>query len=123
MIYTANESKYSAFGAINEGPQSAMRSVRDDQGSGLVAAEEIRVGTHEGPAAARFSVHGFTSAVIGHCRQVRGRSAAAPRLPGSVLVSFTPLRGRSPASAGRLSVLVRTFVDASERWCAVLESV
>ena len=97
--------KYSAFGAINEGPQSAMRSLSAiDQGPGLVAAGEIRVGAHERPAGARFSVHGFTSAVMGTVGRCAGRSAAAP---GSVLVSFTPVRGHSPASAGRLSALVR----------------
>jgi hypothetical protein len=60
-----------------------------DQGSGAADLDDLRaparmadrigVGAHKGPAGARFIVHAFTSAVIGHCRQVRGRSAAAPR--------------------------------------------
>jgi hypothetical protein len=41
----------------------------------------------------------------------------------SVLVSFTPVRGRSAVSAGRMSDLVETFADGGGRWCAVLESV
>jgi hypothetical protein len=71
------------------------------------------VGAHEGRAS--FSVHGFTPAVIGRCRQVRGPVGGGPRHQdvGSVLVSFTPVRGRSLASAGRLSALVR---DAGGRW-------
>ena len=49
-------------------------------------------------------------------------SSSKPRLV-SVLVSFTPVRHRSLASAGRPPALVRTLTDAGERWCAVLESV
>jgi hypothetical protein len=81
------------------------------------------VGAHEGGAS--FSVHGFTPAVIGRCRQVRGPVGGGPRHQdlGSVLVSFTPVRHRSPATAGYLSVLVGTLADGGERWCAVLESV
>jgi hypothetical protein len=43
------------------------------------------VGAHEGPAAARSSVCGFTSAVFGHCRQVRGPVSGGPAAPGSGL--------------------------------------
>jgi hypothetical protein len=42
---------------------------------------------------------------------------------GSVFGSFTSVRGRSPAVAGRLFGLVMTLADGGERWCAVLESV
>src|SRR5215470_7027258 len=56
---------------------------------GLIAAEEILVGAHAGPAEARFSVHGFTSAVVGRFWQVRGPVGGGPRHQalGSVLVS------------------------------------
>ena len=67
---------YHSFGAINEGPQSGMRSLSAmSKDPGLIAAEEILVGAHEGPAEAWFSVHGFTSAVIG---QVRGPVGGGP---------------------------------------------
>ena len=54
-----------------------------------------------------------------------GRSAAAPRHQalGSVLVSFTPVRHRSPVAALIVFAQARTLADGGERWCAVLESV
>jgi hypothetical protein len=63
----------------------------------------------------------------GACEPARHRrkpaAATGSTTVVSVLVSFTPARGCSPASAGRLSALVRTLADGGERWCAVLESV
>ena len=107
---------YHPFGAINEGSQSGMRSLSAmSKDPGLIAAEEILVGAHEGPAEAWFSVHGFTSALVGRFWQVRGPVGGGPRHQalGSVLVSLTAVRDRSPASAGRLSALVR---DGHGRW-------
>ena len=101
-------------------------TVRDSQGSGLVAVGEILVVAHDGPAGARLNVHRFTStnhrALSGNAR---AGSVAALQLwaVGSVLVSFTPVRGRSPATAGPTSALAGTLAAGGERWCAVLESV
>jgi hypothetical protein len=82
------------------------------------------VGAHEGPVGVRFSVHGFTSAVIGHCRQVGGQIAALRRQAlVSVLVSFTSVHSGSRATAGPTSALAGTVTAGGERWCAVLESV
>ena len=66
-----------------------------------------------GPGSASTDSHRQSSGTVGKCA---GQSAAAP---GSVLV-IHPCPGRSPASAGRLSVLVR---DGGEHRCAVPESV
>jgi hypothetical protein len=98
-------------------------TVRDEQGPGLVAAE--RSWWVPTKAGARFSIHGFTPAVIGRRRQVRGPVGGGPavRALGSVLVSFTPVRGRSPASAAACPCWSGTVMDGGERWCAVLESV
>ena len=41
----------------------------------------------------------------------------------SVLVSFTPVRHRSPAAALIVFAQARTLKDGGELWCAVLESV
>ena len=41
----------------------------------------------------------------------------------SVLVSFTPVRHRSPVAALIVFAQARTLADGGERWCAVLESV
>src|SRR5215813_10670399 len=84
---------------------------------GLIAAEEILVGAHEGPAEARFSIQGFTSAVVGRFWQVRGPVGGGPRHQalGSVLVSlihprpgpFTSVRGPLVrADQGRLWTVV-----------------
>jgi hypothetical protein len=42
---------------------------------------------------------------------------------GSVVVSFTQVRHRSPVIALIVFAQARTLADAGERWCAVLESV
>ena len=47
---------------------------------------------------------------------------AGPGL-GSVLVSFAPVRHRSPVVTLTCSRRLRTLTDAGERWCTVLESV
>jgi hypothetical protein len=43
--------------------------------------------------------------------------------PGLSFGLIHPVRRRSPADIGRLSVLVRTLANGGELWCAVLESV
>jgi hypothetical protein len=52
-------------------------TVRDER-TGLVTAEEIRVGAHEGSAGVRFSVHGFYTGSHGHRGQVRGPVGGGP---------------------------------------------
>jgi hypothetical protein len=50
----------------------------------------------------------------------RDRADKAQLCFGSVCVSFTPVRSRSPVYTGCPSGLV---TDGGERWCAVLQSV
>ena len=52
-----------------------------------------------------------------------GRHGSSGQCPVSVLVSFTPVRRRSPASACSCSRRPRTVVNAGERRAALLESV
>jgi hypothetical protein len=89
-------------GAINEGPQCAMRSL-SAMSKDLASWPPMRswwVPTR--PCRARFSVHGvarqswtLSASAWASRRQSRGAQAL-----GSVLVSFTPVRGRSPATVG-----------------------
>src|SRR5262249_37802647 len=53
----------------------------------------------------------------------RGRHGGSKARLVSVLVSFTPVRHRSPVVALIVFAQARTLADAGERWCAVLESV
>ena len=90
-------------------------TVCDEQGPGPVAADEILVGAHEGPAgpgSACTEALGSQWALPGMCA---GRSAAAPRRQalGSVSGSFTAVRRRSLATAGIVSALV---TNAGGRW-------
>ena len=94
-------------------------TVRDDQGPGLVAAEEIRDGCPRAPSRARFSVHGFTSAVIGHCRQVRGPVGRGPGLSFGLIHPcpgpFTGVRGSLVrAGQGRSWTVVNTGAQYSK---------
>jgi hypothetical protein len=81
------------------------------------------MGAREGPAGARFSVHGFTSAVMGAVGKCAGRSAPAPAPGPGLSFGLTPVRSRSPASAAACPCWSGTVMDGAERWCAVLESV
>jgi len=87
---------------------------------GLIAAEEILVGAHEGPAEAWFSVHGFTSALVGRFWQVRGPVGGGPGTrPWAQFWSHSPPSGtvhqRPRAACPRWS---GTVMDGGERWCA-----
>jgi hypothetical protein len=86
-------------------------TVRDEQGPGLVATEEILVGAHEDPAEARLSAHGFTSAVIG-----RGPVSGPGTRPRAQFWSHSPPSG---AVHRRPRPPVRT---AHGRWRPVVNS-
>ena len=74
---------------------------------GLIAAEEILVGAHEGPAEARFSVHGFHIGSHGRCRQVRGPPVGGPPGTGPWAQFWShPRSGSFTGDHGRLSALV-----------------
>jgi hypothetical protein len=67
--------------------------------------------------------HGFASAIVSRCRRVSGPVGGGPAVLalGSVLGSFTPVRGRSPAAAGRLSAWSRTLADAAAQYSKACE--
>jgi hypothetical protein len=90
---------YSAIGAINEGPQYAMRSL-SAMSKDLASWPPMRswwVPTRALPGQVqRPRIH---SAVIGHCRQVRGPAGGGPAAPGSGL-SFGLIHCRPQTFAG-----------------------
>jgi hypothetical protein len=73
---------------------------------------------HDGLAGARLSVHSLTSAnhwALADNAWAGSAVALQFQALGSVLVSSTSVRHRSPASAGYLSMLVGTLADGGER--------
>src|SRR5262245_26406874 len=108
---------YSAWSAQRGAAICRALTVRDSQGSGLVAVRGDPGGCPRWPSrsqAQRSQIHVDKSP--GTVRQCAGRSVAALRLKavGSVLVSFTPVRGRSPATAGPTSALAGTLTAGGE---------
>ena len=80
-----------------------------------MAADEILAGAHEGPAGPGSASTDSLGQSLGTAGKCVGRSAGAPRRQalGSVSGSFTPVRRRSPATAGILSALV---TNTGGRW-------
>ena len=95
----------------------AVRDSKDPEGPELIfGLEEWRTFT-----GARFSVH------ISHRQPLavprRSAEARPPQALVSVLVSFTPVRGGSPATTAVCLRWSGTLTDGGGRWCTVLESV